>query len=240
VTLRFLLPRPSLLASVAVHAAVFAIGWGTLAPSASPARASVDLGPGPGLGFEPFSDVPPEEPADSAVPVEVELPRLVDPVEPVPEAVDPPEDAPVSASAPALPDLPGPASVGPVRVRSTTKPSGRTSGGASSAPASGVPGGGARGGGTGFLPSENLPGAYARPEYPASARLRGIQGVVTLLLRVGASGLVEDVRVERSSGDASLDASAVGTAWTWRYRPASVDGVPVAETLRVPVPFRLR
>jgi protein TonB len=102
--------------------------------------------------------------------------------------------------------------------------------------------GGGHGGGHGEGAGE--PVAYARnpaPPYPLSARRRGEEGVVVLDVLVGMDGSVNEVAVRRSSGHASLDASARETVERrWRFQPAVERGTPVARRVAVPIRFRLR
>lgn len=60
----------------------------------------------------------------------------------------------------------------------------------------------------------------------------GEQGQVRLDVHVGADGAVIDVQVRESSGSAALDRSAMQAVRKWRFRPAMVDGQPVAEWYR--------
>jgi len=70
------------------------------------------------------------------------------------------------------------------------------------------------------------------PAYPSSARRMGEQGRVKLDVHVGVDGAVIDVQVRESSGSAALDRSATEAVRKWRFRPAMVDGQPVAEWYR--------
>ena len=70
------------------------------------------------------------------------------------------------------------------------------------------------------------------PAYPAMARRLGEEGEVRLDVWVGADGRVRDVRLTRSSGSALLDDAAIEALRAWQFRPATVDGVPVAEWYR--------
>ncbi len=69
----------------------------------------------------------------------------------------------------------------------------------------------------------------APPPYPTIARRLGEEGEVRLDVHVGSSGRVLDVRLKRSSGSPVLDQTAIDTVKKWRFRPATVDGQPVAE-----------
>jgi protein TonB len=79
-----------------------------------------------------------------------------------------------------------------------------------------------------------------RPNYPADAYRRGIQGEVTLRIHVAASGQVERVEIARSSGYGILDRAAADAVRTWRGSPARRQGVAVASVHLLPVHFRLR
>ncbi len=72
--------------------------------------------------------------------------------------------------------------------------------------------------------SGNLP-----PPYPGMARRMGDQGEVRLDVHVGADGTVTEVRLRQSSGSTLLDRTAIDTVRKWRFKPAMVDGQPVAE-----------
>ncbi|BCX19273.1 MAG: hypothetical protein KatS3mg117_2955 [Geminicoccaceae bacterium] len=97
---------------------------------------------------------------------------------------------------------------------------------------------GAEGGGEppGFAPgSADNP----LPRYPTVARRRGIEGTVTLEVKVSASGLAEQVALARSSGSALLDEAALEAVRRWRFRPARRGGEPVPGVVTVPITFRL-
>ena len=68
-----------------------------------------------------------------------------------------------------------------------------------------------------------------RPPYPEVAQRLGEQGAVRIDVFVGAEGRVLDVRLMQSSGSAVLDETALRTVRRWRFRPATVDGKPVAQ-----------
>jgi protein TonB len=82
--------------------------------------------------------------------------------------------------------------------------------------------------------STNLP-----PVYPREARARGLEGVATLRVTIEVDGTVSATAVERSSGHVLLDQAAEDAARGWRFTPALADGVPVRQTVRIPVTFRL-
>jgi len=63
------------------------------------------------------------------------------------------------------------------------------------------------------------------PEYPAAAKARHVQGVVTLALVIRKDGTVTDVQVV--SGPAELTAASVDAVRQWRCRPYQLLGRPV-------------
>jgi protein TonB len=56
---------------------------------------------------------------------------------------------------------------------------------------------------------------------------------------VGPDGVPSDVRVESSSQSRDLDKAAVEAVRRWRFKPAMRNGQAVAETIVVPVAFKL-
>ena len=80
-----------------------------------------------------------------------------------------------------------------------------------------------------------------RLAYPATARLKKQEGVVLLAVEVSAEGRPLRVEVEISSGFEALDESAVtNVRRSFRFKPAQLDGVPVATRVQVPVRFQLK
>lgn len=77
------------------------------------------------------------------------------------------------------------------------------------------------------------------PNYPMTARIRGLQGLVLLHVDVAPSGTPIAVTVATSSGHPILDEAAVAAVRTWRFRPATQAGVPVAAFADVPIHFSI-
>jgi len=77
--------------------------------------------------------------------------------------------------------------------------------------------------------------------YPPELYEQRIEGDVTLRIHVDTSGAVvaESVRVAETSGNALFDAAAMQGAPALLFRPARLDGRPVALTVLFPVKFRL-
>lgn len=76
-----------------------------------------------------------------------------------------------------------------------------------------------------------------KPVYPPIAREAEITGRVVTQLLVTAQGAVAKVRVV--SGNKILADSAQEMLYRWRFRPAQVNGRPVAVWVEIPVNFTL-
>lgn len=77
------------------------------------------------------------------------------------------------------------------------------------------------------------------PDYPWSARRRGVEGRVVLRLEVDRDGRPVAVRILTSSGDAALDNAALSALRDWRLSPAREGDQNVAGDVDVPIVFRL-
>ena len=62
-------------------------------------------------------------------------------------------------------------------------------------------------------------------------------GTVVLIITVSDSGWVENILVERSSGNRLLDTAAIDAANEWTFAPAIEHGKPVRGRVRVPMDF---
>ncbi len=78
-----------------------------------------------------------------------------------------------------------------------------------------------------------------KPRYPRFARLRGWQGLVILRVAVDRHGAPTAVNVDTSSTFAVLDKAAVNAVKRWRFQPARLAGVAIADDIRIPIRFRL-
>ena len=77
------------------------------------------------------------------------------------------------------------------------------------------------------------------PEYPEEARRAGFQGKAMLFIDVDETGYAINVRMMRQLG-LGLDEKAAEAVYQWRFKPATVGGVPVTLPCMVEVNFRLR
>lgn len=76
------------------------------------------------------------------------------------------------------------------------------------------------------------------PSFSDEARKSKTQGIVMLLLVVGKDGRPYDIRVGQSLG-MGLDEKAMEAVKRWRFRPATLNGQPVATRIAVQVEFHL-
>lgn len=76
-------------------------------------------------------------------------------------------------------------------------------------------------------------------EFSDEARAERVEGVVLISTIVDEQGMPTEIRVERSAGH-GLDENAVAAVSQYRFRPATLDGRPIATRIRIEVSFRLR
>jgi TonB family protein len=76
------------------------------------------------------------------------------------------------------------------------------------------------------------------PDYAADARLAGYQGTTTITIVIGPDGKVYRPRLSEPVG-LGLDEQARDKVLTWKFKPATKDGQPVAVEVKVEVQFNL-
>lgn len=69
--------------------------------------------------------------------------------------------------------------------------------------------------------------------------MRRAQGVAWIMVVISAEGRVVEAFVCGSSGDPGLDSSALQSAWTATFKPATRDGRPVPSSVALPIKFSL-
>jgi len=79
--------------------------------------------------------------------------------------------------------------------------------------------------------------AFAEPAYPAAAKTHGIEGRVLLDILIDRDGVIQDLTVR--TGHPWLAESALQTVRHWRYRPTTVNGIPVEVQTEIEVSYRL-
>src|SRR5262249_40205410 len=77
-----------------------------------------------------------------------------------------------------------------------------------------------------------------QPVYPQMARSQRISGDVRIDASIDESGRVTGMKVV--SGPVLLHQAAMDALHQWKYRPATLDGKPVAMHLVVTIQFRLQ
>ncbi len=83
-------------------------------------------------------------------------------------------------------------------------------------------------------------GTNPPPPYPSTARRRGWEGEVLLLVNVSARGEVFKVTVSRSSGYQILDRAALNAVYRWQFQAAQKNGWAVAGQVMVPIHFSIK
>jgi TonB family protein len=76
------------------------------------------------------------------------------------------------------------------------------------------------------------------PGFSDEARQAKMQGIVILLVVVGKDGRTYNIRVGQSLG-LGLDKKAIEAVSRWRFKPATLNGQPVATRIAVEVDFHL-
>jgi TonB family protein len=80
-----------------------------------------------------------------------------------------------------------------------------------------------------------------KPAYPPVAERQHLEGTVLLDVLVDENGSVQDVKLLRGvKPDLGLDAAAVDAVRTWRYRPATKEGVRVKIRITLAITFKLK
>lgn len=115
--------------------------------------------------------------------------------------------------------------------------------GADNSSGSGSGSGSGRGGRSGSGSPVETPFAYGSnppPPYPSTARRRGWEGEVLLLVNVTSRGEVYKVTVSRSSGYQILDRTALNAVYRWKFQAALRNGRAVAGQVLVPIRFSIK
>jgi TonB family protein len=87
-------------------------------------------------------------------------------------------------------------------------------------------------------PTKARPIYSPSPEFSDEARRDKVQGTVSLMVTVDASGDVADVKVVKGLGS-GLDEKSIEAVRTWKFKPGTEDGIPVRSEIKVEVSFRL-
>ncbi|MBI4433086.1 MAG: TonB family protein [Candidatus Omnitrophica bacterium] len=77
------------------------------------------------------------------------------------------------------------------------------------------------------------------PRYPESARSRGEEGTVWMLVQISKEGRALAVKVKKSSGFAELDQAALEAIERWKFLPARIGAITIESQVQIPVRFEL-
>jgi len=77
-----------------------------------------------------------------------------------------------------------------------------------------------------------------RPDYPDEAMKKNLEGAVWVQLRVSEEGKVTETKVQKTDAEVFNEA-AIKAGSQWLFRPASLNGRPVASWVTVPFNFKL-
>jgi protein TonB len=76
------------------------------------------------------------------------------------------------------------------------------------------------------------------PAYPEALKKAGVTGEAKILTQIDATGAVTEATVS-SATHAEFGVAALAAVKSWRFKPATEDGQPVATKAIIPFPFRL-
>jgi len=77
------------------------------------------------------------------------------------------------------------------------------------------------------------------PAYPPEAAAAGFEGECSVSLLINGSGEVGEAWIAQSSGRQDVDLAALEAAGATRWKPATLEGVPVSSHLTIPYRFEL-
>jgi len=171
----------------------------------------------------------------NAPPAEQPAPRTKSEAKPAAKPEQRPKAAPTPSPIISAPTDQAASTAAPPAPASTSAPANTAS---PALPAASAPAATAPAAATGPLIRARVQG-NPKPEYPAASRQLGEEGRVVLNVRVSASGTVEQVSIQTSSGHPRLDQAALKAVKAWKFIPASRGGETVADSVTQPVNFSL-
>lgn len=83
-----------------------------------------------------------------------------------------------------------------------------------------------------LIPINKMP-----PPYPMRAQRRNLEGFVRVRFLVDEQGMVSSIEIVESKPAKIFDRTVLNTVSKWRFKPGTVEGVPVKVMLEVPVRF---
>jgi len=79
----------------------------------------------------------------------------------------------------------------------------------------------------------------ARMNYPRAALAANAQGDVDVLVTIGADGLLRDARIDKSSGNADLDAASLQLIQQYRFKAAEKNGIAIEAQAVINLEWRI-
>uniref|UniRef100_A0A7V0Z7S2 TonB family protein n=1 Tax=candidate division WOR-3 bacterium TaxID=2052148 RepID=A0A7V0Z7S2_UNCW3 len=76
------------------------------------------------------------------------------------------------------------------------------------------------------------------PKYPEAARAIGATGKVIVKVVVGTDGKVKSATIYSSFGNPACEEAALAAAKQWEFKPATKDGEPFEQSVRIPFDFK--
>lgn len=153
----------------------------------------------------------------SIVPRLTPTPRVTRPVEPAEASVTPPEEVVAPERLLEVTALPDTAATAPDTTADTL----------TAAPEPYRP----------AVVTQAAPKKQVQPRYPESARAVGASGQVIVNAVVGIDGKLRDLNIYYSFGNPACEEAALAAARQWEFEPATRDGEPVEQAVRIPFTF---
>jgi len=89
------------------------------------------------------------------------------------------------------------------------------------------------------LDSPLMPVVRIAPVYPLRASAKGIEGYVTVQFLVTEKGSVKDISIIKAEPEHVFEKSVIRCVSAWKFKPGTVEGIPVSTMVRTTIRFRL-
>jgi protein TonB len=78
------------------------------------------------------------------------------------------------------------------------------------------------------------------PTYPEYAKEERIEGTVVVRVSIDEQGNIREPYIYQSAIEPTLDRAALNCVRQWKFRPATIGGVPTTAIMTLVFPFHLR
>lgn len=78
------------------------------------------------------------------------------------------------------------------------------------------------------------------PVYPVRAQRREIEGFVTIEFLVTEQGLVKDLQITKAEPERIFNNAVINCVSRWKFKPPTVEGIPVTAKARTTINFQLQ